>query len=136
MTLPIKLSYRPMEAEPASELPKGREWQYEPKWDGFRCLAYRDGKRIDLQSKSQKALQSLKMVRSVPEAYVSAMSKAKRKGKIFLDYFRNGLHGDGNCRFRGPCASRRASCGSSGMERVGQIAFCQSIYDKRRAETP
>jgi ATP-dependent DNA ligase len=56
MTLPIKLSYRPMEAEPASELPKGREWQYEPKWDGFRCVAYRDGKRIDLQSKSQKAL--------------------------------------------------------------------------------
>ena len=29
------------------------------------------------------------MIRSVPEAYVSAMSKAKRKGKIFLDYFRN-----------------------------------------------
>ena len=56
MTLPIKTSYRPMEAELATELPKGPLWQYEPKWDGFRCLAFRDGGRIQLQSKSQKPL--------------------------------------------------------------------------------
>lgn len=56
MTLPLKKSYKPMEARPASELPEGREWRYEPKWDGFRCLAFRDGDKIDLQSKSQKAL--------------------------------------------------------------------------------
>ena len=56
MTLPLKKNYKPMEADPASELPEGREWQYEPKWDGFRCLAFRDGDRIDLQSKSQKPL--------------------------------------------------------------------------------
>jgi ATP-dependent DNA ligase len=45
-----------MEARPAQELPMGREWQYEPKWDGFRCLAFRDHKRIDLRSKSGKPL--------------------------------------------------------------------------------
>jgi ATP-dependent DNA ligase len=45
-----------MEALPARELPIGREWQYEPKWDGFRCLAFRDRKRIDLMSKSGKPL--------------------------------------------------------------------------------
>ncbi len=56
MTLPIKANYRPMEAEPATELPKGPLWQYEPKWDGFRCLAFREGGRIQLQSKSQKPL--------------------------------------------------------------------------------
>lgn len=56
MALPVKLSYQPMEALPASELPTGAEWQYEPKWDGFRCLAFRDGKRVDLQSKSGKPL--------------------------------------------------------------------------------
>jgi ATP-dependent DNA ligase len=56
MSLPIKLNYPPMEAQPARELPKGAEWQYEPKWDGFRCLAFRDGSKIDLQSKSQKSL--------------------------------------------------------------------------------
>ncbi len=56
MSLPLKKSYRPMEALPAAELPSGPEWQYEPKWDGFRCLAFRDGKRIELMSKSQKPL--------------------------------------------------------------------------------
>jgi ATP-dependent DNA ligase len=45
-----------MEALPASELPVGPEWQYEPKWDGFRCLAFRDQKKIELQSKSGKPL--------------------------------------------------------------------------------
>src|ERR1700730_18932496 len=56
MTLPLKKSYPPMEALPATELPSGSEWQYEPKWDGFRCLAFRDGKHVDLMSKSQKPL--------------------------------------------------------------------------------
>src|SRR5579864_5011116 len=46
MRLPIDKRYRPMEAQPASALPEGPEWQYEPKWDGFRCLAFRDHKRI------------------------------------------------------------------------------------------
>jgi len=45
-----------MEAKPAETLPAGTQWQYEPKWDGFRCLAFRDGAKIDLQSKSQKSL--------------------------------------------------------------------------------
>ena len=56
MTLPVNQKYAPMEALPASELPEGPEWQYEPKWDGFRCLAFRDGTQIDLQSKSGKPL--------------------------------------------------------------------------------
>ena len=43
MTLPLNKNYAPMEALPATELPSGPEWQYEPKWDGFRCLAFRDG---------------------------------------------------------------------------------------------
>ncbi|MGB9448586.1 MAG: ATP-dependent DNA ligase [Candidatus Acidiferrum sp.] len=56
MSLPIATSYEPMEAQPASGLPEGPEWQYEPKWDGFRCLAFRDGQSIELESKSQKPL--------------------------------------------------------------------------------
>ena len=38
------------------ELPEGEGWQYEPKWDGFRCLAFRDGDKIFLQSKSGQPL--------------------------------------------------------------------------------
>jgi ATP-dependent DNA ligase len=56
MTLPLPRSYAPMEALLVDELPTGQSWQFEPKWDGFRCLAYRDGDRIDLMSKAGKPL--------------------------------------------------------------------------------
>jgi ATP-dependent DNA ligase len=56
MTLPLNKKYAPMEAEPAADLPSGLKWQYEPKWDGFRCIAFCDGTRVDLQSKSGKPL--------------------------------------------------------------------------------
>jgi ATP-dependent DNA ligase len=56
MALPLQLTYEPMEARPATSLPRGSTWQYEPKWDGFRCLAFRDRARIDLISKSAKPL--------------------------------------------------------------------------------
>lgn len=41
-----------MEAKSVPQLPAGDNWQYEPKWDGFRCLAFRDGDNVALQSKS------------------------------------------------------------------------------------
>lgn len=37
-------------------IPKGEGWVYEPKWDGFRCIAFRDGDHIELQSKSLQPL--------------------------------------------------------------------------------
>jgi ATP-dependent DNA ligase len=45
-----------MEARSGDELPPGEGWQYEPKWDGFRCIAFRDGPSIFLQSKSGQPL--------------------------------------------------------------------------------
>ena len=45
-----------MEAVLAAELPEGGGWQFEPKWDGFRCLARRDGSDVALTSKSGKPL--------------------------------------------------------------------------------
>ena len=45
-----------MEALLAAELPEGEGWQFEPKWDGFRCLARRDGAEVTLTSKSGKPL--------------------------------------------------------------------------------
>ncbi len=56
MTLPLKQPYAPMEARSVSDLPAGGGWQYEPKWDGFRCLAFRDGTKVSLQSKSGQPL--------------------------------------------------------------------------------
>ena len=45
-----------MEALSVDEIPAGPEWQYEPNWDAFRCLVFRDGDTITLQSKSGKPL--------------------------------------------------------------------------------
>lgn len=45
-----------MEAETVEVVPAGTEWAYEPKWDGFRCLAFRDGDAIELRSKANKPL--------------------------------------------------------------------------------
>src|ERR1700758_1551335 len=39
---------RPMEAQLVLHLPEGGEWQFEPKWDGFRCLAFRKGNDVQL----------------------------------------------------------------------------------------
>src|SRR5579884_3724582 len=55
--LPIKPPVEPMEARSAAKIPSGREWMYEPKWDGFRCVAFRDGDDVALQSKSGQPLE-------------------------------------------------------------------------------
>ena len=54
---PLPLDTPPMEAKAADELPDdaGR-WQYEPKWDGFRCLAFKESNGVDLRAKSGKPL--------------------------------------------------------------------------------
>src|SRR5437868_489496 len=54
--LSIKPPYPPMEAKSVGEIPRGDGWQYEPKWDGFRCLAFRQGKEVLLQSKAGQPL--------------------------------------------------------------------------------
>lgn len=54
--LPLPLDTAPMEAESAAALPEGPGWQYEPKFDGFRCLAFRDASALDLQSKAGQPL--------------------------------------------------------------------------------
>jgi len=54
--LPIEPPYPPMEARQAERIPDGEGWLYEPKWDGFRCLAFRKGDTVALQSKSGQPL--------------------------------------------------------------------------------
>lgn len=78
MPLPLPLTYPPMEAKLVAELPEGKQWQYEPKWDGFRCLAFRDGTKIDLMSKAGKPL-----VRYFPDV-VALLNRVKAK-RFVLD---------------------------------------------------
>src|SRR6187401_1425217 len=53
--LAVPLDIEPMEAKLVEELPDG-PWQYEPKWDGFRCLAFKSGNAVELRAKSGKPL--------------------------------------------------------------------------------
>ena len=54
--LPVRPPYPPMEAKPVGEIPREEGWLYEPKWDGFRCLAFRAGGDVLLQSKAGQPL--------------------------------------------------------------------------------
>jgi ATP-dependent DNA ligase len=54
--LPIRPPYPPAEAKSVGEIPSGPGWLYEPKWDGFRCLAFRDKGQVLLQSKAGQPL--------------------------------------------------------------------------------
>jgi ATP-dependent DNA ligase len=67
-----------MEARQVETLPSGPGWQFEPKWDGFRCLAGRRGDRIELLGRSGKSL-----ARYFPEM-VEAL-KAVRPRRFVLD---------------------------------------------------
>ncbi len=78
MALPLPTPFAPMEAFSVDTIPVGEEWQYEPKWDGFRALAFRDGDKIEIQSKSGRL-----MTRYFPEL-VAALGALKAR-KFVLD---------------------------------------------------
>src|SRR2546421_9608004 len=65
-----------MEARSVDAIPRGANWQYEPKWDGFRCLLSRRGSSVDLRSKSGEDLG-----RYFPELVQAAL---KLKASAFL----------------------------------------------------
>jgi len=78
MALHLKPPLPPMEARSVDEIPVGDDWHYEPKWDGFRCLAFRDGDKVFLQSKAGQPL-----ARYFPDV-VAELQKLKSK-RFVLD---------------------------------------------------
>src|SRR5436309_13777236 len=56
IALPIKPPFPPMEAKSVKQIPDDAGWLYEPKWDGFRCLAFRKDEKVLLQSKAGQPL--------------------------------------------------------------------------------
>jgi len=79
--LPVLPPVKPMLAKPVSDLPEGM--QYEAKWDGFRCLVFRDGDEVELISRTGKSL-----VRYFPELVEGLRARAPRRcvldGEIVL----------------------------------------------------
>ena len=74
----LPLDLPPMEARLVDELPEEAGWQFEPKWDGFRCLAFRAGDEVELLAKSGKPL-----TRYFPE--MAALLRRLEPGRFVLD---------------------------------------------------
>ena len=72
--MPLNPPIPTMEATSVDDIPAGPEWQYEPKWDGFRCLVFRHGDTVELQSKAGKPL-----TRYFPDVVESARALAARE---------------------------------------------------------
>ncbi len=56
MSLPLQPPIKPQLAKSARELPEGEDWRYEPKWDGFRTIVFKDGAEVQLQSRGGKPM--------------------------------------------------------------------------------
>ncbi|MDK3256405.1 ATP-dependent DNA ligase [Blastococcus capsensis] len=56
MDLPVQPPVKPMLAKAVTTIPTGDEWFYEPKWDGFRCIVFRDGDEVELGSRNERPL--------------------------------------------------------------------------------
>src|SRR3954453_6680365 len=56
MDMPLLPPVKPMLAKPATKLPMGDGLFYEPKWDGFRCIVFRDGDEVELGSRNERPL--------------------------------------------------------------------------------
>jgi ATP-dependent DNA ligase len=78
MRLPLPLDTEPMLATPVAEIPEAEGMSFEPKWDGFRCLIFRDGDEIELASRGGKTL-----TRYFPEVVEAA--KAQLPERCVLD---------------------------------------------------
>jgi ATP-dependent DNA ligase len=75
MHLPIDTDFPPMEAQLVTEIPTDEgQWLYEPKWDGFRCLVFRDGDQVQMRSKSGQPLE-----RYFPEIQQAVLNLAANK---------------------------------------------------------
>ena len=74
MNLPFQPPLAPMEARHVDALPSGARWQYEPKWDGFRAICFRDGNDVYISSRKE-----LPFNRYFPEIVAAAKSLPERR---------------------------------------------------------
>lgn len=96
----LPLNTKPMEARTTERLPReDGPWQYEPKWDGFRCLAYKDGRNVELRAKSGKPLgryfpEVVTLLKEIPAKrfVVDGELVIEQDGKLAFDALQMRLH--------------------------------------------
>jgi len=83
MDLPVMPPVKPMLAKAATKLPIGDDFFYEPKWDGFRCVVFRDGDEVELGSRNERPL-----TRYFPEVVAAVKANLPERcvvdGEIFV----------------------------------------------------
>ncbi len=82
MPLPLKPPILPMLAKRVEELPEGKDWSYEPKWDGFRTVVFRDRDDVLLQSREGKPLN--RFFPEVAEAVLEIPGRCVLDGEIVI----------------------------------------------------
>ncbi len=129
----------PMEARLVDALPREEGWQYEPKWDGFRCLAYRDGADTELKAKSGKSLS-----RFFPELLTNLRAiKSKRfvldgeliirlEGELYFDALQMRLH-PAESRIKRLAAETPATLVAFDCLRSGKAELLGRPFIERRA---
>jgi ATP-dependent DNA ligase len=99
MSSPLRPPLKPMLAKPAKAIPDAGELLFEPKWDGFRCLVFRDGDELTLQSRAEKSLNRYfpevveRLLKSLPERIVlDGELVVARDGKLDFDALTERIH--------------------------------------------
>src|SRR3954454_24430426 len=83
MELAVNPPVLPMLAKRVSELPEGDHWIFEPKWDGFRALVFRDGDEVFIQSRDEKPLNRY-FPELLPALRAQLPERGALEGEIFL----------------------------------------------------
>ncbi|HEY8212247.1 MAG TPA: ATP-dependent DNA ligase, partial [Myxococcaceae bacterium] len=139
MTLKVKPPVSPMLAKLAREMPVGEQWAYEPKWDGFRCIVFREGERLQLQSRKTQPLERY-FPELLPALKAALPGRAVMDGEIVVAGPR-GLDFDSLQLRIHPAASRvnklskeiPASFVAFDLLAVGDEDLRERTYDERRA---
>src|SRR5581483_2081895 len=104
--LPLRPPIEPMKSRQVASIPLGERWMYEPKWDGFRCVAFRSGNDVELESKSGQSL-----TRYFPEIASALLDLTAQRfaidGELFIESG-NGFDFDALLQRIHPAASRVA----------------------------
>ena len=102
VNLPVKPPVLPMLAKRIDELPAGQTWIFEPKWDGFRALIFRDGDEILIQSRDAKSL----------NRYFPGVDRAARRAvaRSMCSRRRNRRRKERRARLRGIAAADSSGC--------------------------
>ena len=137
----LSVEIEPMEARLAEALPEGEGWSYEQKWDGFRCLAFKNGKEVDIRAKSGKPLG-----RYFPEviAFLAAMDVAQfvidgelvidLDGKLSFDALQMRLHpAESRIRKLSKETPARLVSFDMLMDTDGQVLLDRPLSGRRRA---